>query len=295
MVVVAGDLNDHVGAAKDGYSCHGGFGYGSRNADGVATKALSQTRSVPYETVATQHRPLICSLNITPSRCKHVDRCVSARIKWWRLKEKEAAVISRILLPTVTTVDESWKNATDAITRAACFELGMQPELTAKPGRRWVHRQAWLWTGDVRECFDSSQRTRSRIINCYSPTSAADEAEMNAFYEQLERTNTETALLGSYPRLDFSMETHYSGRKNIVAGHGSPTTARHMQIDHIMLNRRRMLPLKGKKTSLYDETILDESLSHYDWPIEEDLTEEHELLLKRLHVYCPIGFNFTKD
>ncbi|VDO19908.1 unnamed protein product [Heligmosomoides polygyrus] len=34
MIVVAGDLNGHVGATKDGYSGHGGFGYGSRNADG---------------------------------------------------------------------------------------------------------------------------------------------------------------------------------------------------------------------------------------------------------------------
>ncbi|VDO83086.1 unnamed protein product [Heligmosomoides polygyrus] len=33
-VISAGELNGHVGAAKDGYSCHGGFGYGSRNADG---------------------------------------------------------------------------------------------------------------------------------------------------------------------------------------------------------------------------------------------------------------------
>ncbi|VDP19685.1 unnamed protein product [Heligmosomoides polygyrus] len=34
VIIVAGDLNGHVGAAKDRYSCHGGFGYGSRNADG---------------------------------------------------------------------------------------------------------------------------------------------------------------------------------------------------------------------------------------------------------------------
>ncbi|VDO93095.1 unnamed protein product [Heligmosomoides polygyrus] len=34
VIIVAGDINGHVGAAKDGYSCHGGFGYGSRNADG---------------------------------------------------------------------------------------------------------------------------------------------------------------------------------------------------------------------------------------------------------------------
>ncbi|VDO95393.1 unnamed protein product [Heligmosomoides polygyrus] len=67
-------------------------------------------------------------------------------MKWWRLKKKEAAVISRIRLPTVTIVDETWKDATNATTRATRFELG-----TTKPGRRWVDKQAWLWTGDVRE------------------------------------------------------------------------------------------------------------------------------------------------
>ncbi|VDP12704.1 unnamed protein product [Heligmosomoides polygyrus] len=35
-IIITGDLNGHVGAAKDGYSCHGGFVYGSRNPDGSA-------------------------------------------------------------------------------------------------------------------------------------------------------------------------------------------------------------------------------------------------------------------
>uniref|UniRef100_A0A183GT88 Endo/exonuclease/phosphatase domain-containing protein n=1 Tax=Heligmosomoides polygyrus TaxID=6339 RepID=A0A183GT88_HELPZ len=140
VLVDKGDLNGHVGAAKDGYSCHG---YGSRNADGerileyadshdltiVNTKfrkrdshlisfysgnaktqidyvlvrrrdqgLATDAKTVPYETVATQHRPLICSLKITCPRCKRVERCETARIKWWRLKEKEAAVISRHLI-----------------------------------------------------------------------------------------------------------------------------------------------------------------------------------------------------
>ncbi|VDP12578.1 unnamed protein product [Heligmosomoides polygyrus] len=34
VVIVAGDLNGHLGATKDGYSCHGGFAYGLRNTDG---------------------------------------------------------------------------------------------------------------------------------------------------------------------------------------------------------------------------------------------------------------------
>jgi len=35
MVVFAGDMNGHIGSSNVGYDgTHGGFGYGSRNADG---------------------------------------------------------------------------------------------------------------------------------------------------------------------------------------------------------------------------------------------------------------------
>nr|CDJ90125.1 Endonuclease exonuclease phosphatase domain containing protein [Haemonchus contortus] len=130
-IVVAGDLNGHVGATKDGYSCHGGFGYGSRNTDGerileyadshnlaiVNTRfrkrdshlitfysgenrtqidfvlvrhrdqgLVTDAKTVPYETVATQHRPLICTFKIAPPKPKLAERCGPARIKWWRLK-----------------------------------------------------------------------------------------------------------------------------------------------------------------------------------------------------------------
>ncbi|VDP55165.1 unnamed protein product [Heligmosomoides polygyrus] len=68
---------------------------------------------VPYEMVAPQHRPLVCTFKITPPRLNQVERCGAARIKYRRMKENEAAVISRVRLPTVTTVD-----ATDAIRQA---------------------------------------------------------------------------------------------------------------------------------------------------------------------------------
>ncbi|KAL6728322.1 hypothetical protein Aduo_010103 [Ancylostoma duodenale] len=189
-IVVAGDLNGHVGVTKDGYRCHGGFGYGTRNEDGERIleyadshnlvimntkfrkrsshlvsfysgnmktqidfvlvrhrdrKLVTDAKVVPYETVATQHRPLICTMKIMPPRRMRDERCGPARIKWWRLKEKEATVTSAIKLPPVTTVDETWKNATRAIAEVARSELG-----TTKPGRRRIDRQAWLWTDEVK-------------------------------------------------------------------------------------------------------------------------------------------------
>uniref|UniRef100_A0A7I4XRC0 Reverse transcriptase domain-containing protein n=1 Tax=Haemonchus contortus TaxID=6289 RepID=A0A7I4XRC0_HAECO len=190
-IVVAGNLNGHVGATKDGYICHGGFGYGSRNTDGqrileyadshnlaiVNTRfrkrdshlitfysgenrtqidfvlvrhrdqgLVTDAKTVPCETVATQHRPLICTLKIAPPKPKLAERCGPARIKWWRLKEKEEAVVSSILLPAVTTVDETWKGAAEAITRVAPSKLGV-----TKPGRRMLDKQTWLWTDHVRD------------------------------------------------------------------------------------------------------------------------------------------------
>ncbi|VDP54298.1 unnamed protein product [Heligmosomoides polygyrus] len=145
--VVAGDLNGHVGATKDGYSCHGGLVSGTGHVTPMDRdrSVVTDAKIVPYETVTPQHRPLICTLKIAPPRLKQVERCGAVRIKWWRIREKEAAVISRVRLPTVTTVHETWKMATDAIRQAAQSELGI-----TKPERRKVDKQAWLWTNDVK-------------------------------------------------------------------------------------------------------------------------------------------------
>ncbi|XGW33662.1 hypothetical protein V3C99_017798 [Haemonchus contortus] len=79
------------------------------------------------------------------------------RIKWWRPKEKEAAVVSSILLPAVTTVDESWKGAAEAITRVARSKLGM-----TKPGRQKLAKQTWLWTDHVKDRILEKHRKKQR-------------------------------------------------------------------------------------------------------------------------------------
>ncbi|VDP26176.1 unnamed protein product [Heligmosomoides polygyrus] len=92
----------------------------------IATDA----KIVPYETVAPQRRPLVCTIKIAPPRLKQIEQCGAPRIKWLRMKEKEAA------------------KATDAIRQAPRLKLG-----TTTPGRRKVDRQTWLWTDDVKAKF----------------------------------------------------------------------------------------------------------------------------------------------
>ncbi|VDO97112.1 unnamed protein product [Heligmosomoides polygyrus] len=42
---------------------------------------VTDAKIVPYETDAPQHRPLVCTVNITPLRVQQVERCGAARIK----------------------------------------------------------------------------------------------------------------------------------------------------------------------------------------------------------------------
>ncbi|VDO66796.1 unnamed protein product, partial [Heligmosomoides polygyrus] len=104
-------------------------------------KLVTDAKVVPNETIATQHRRLICTLKFAPLRLRHVERCSPPRINWWRLKEDAAAFVFRIRLSTVKTVDETWKDATDTILQVACSGLGMN-----KPGLRKTEKLAWLWT-----------------------------------------------------------------------------------------------------------------------------------------------------
>ncbi|VDP01664.1 unnamed protein product [Heligmosomoides polygyrus] len=181
VIIVPGDLNGHVGATKDGYSCHGGLGYGSSKADGERILEYAESHNltivntvfrkrdphlisrysgssksriifvfvkdrdrsivtdakiVLYETVAPQHRPLICTLKIAPSRLKQIERCGAARIKWWRMKENETAVISRVRL--------------------------RQSQLSTKLGREQPTRYAELqdWNSALRDLDDAKSTSR---------------------------------------------------------------------------------------------------------------------------------------
>ena len=52
MVVFAGDMNGHIGSSNVGYDgTHGGFGYGSRNADGSRILELAVTAETEEELI----------------------------------------------------------------------------------------------------------------------------------------------------------------------------------------------------------------------------------------------------
>ncbi|VDP05365.1 unnamed protein product [Heligmosomoides polygyrus] len=56
VIIVAGDLNGHVGDAKDRYSCHGGFGYGSRNVDGERILEYAESHNLTIVNIVFRKR-----------------------------------------------------------------------------------------------------------------------------------------------------------------------------------------------------------------------------------------------
>ncbi|KAK6744137.1 hypothetical protein RB195_011071 [Necator americanus] len=193
------------------------------------------------------------------------------------------------------------------------------------------------------------------IINCYSPTSAADDSELDAFYEELEEVvrNEKSffkfvvgdfnAKLGKATEEDYRIGRFGLGDRNENGNrltgllsaaplfHGnslfikkdhrrwtweSPNGATLTEIDHILTNRRwclldisavpsfcsgsdhRLLRAKirlsytmeknicyrqrRRKEVVYDDCVLEDSLSHGDWHIEEDPNVDYEMLLRGL-------------
>ncbi|KAK6726469.1 hypothetical protein RB195_004661 [Necator americanus] len=191
------------------------------------------------------------------------------------------------------------------------------------------------------------------IINCYSPTSAADESELDEFYEEEVIRNEKSFykfVVGDFnTKLGKATEEEYRiGRfrlgdrnenDNHLAGllsdarlfHGNSlfmkkdhrrwtwellNGATRAEIDHILTNRRwcllnssvvpslcsgsnhRLLRAKirlnhtmeknicyrqrRRKEVVYDDCVLEDSLSRGDWHIEEDPNVDYEMLLRGL-------------
>ncbi|VDP20327.1 unnamed protein product [Heligmosomoides polygyrus] len=60
-------------------------------------RLVTDAKVVPYETVATQHLPLICTLKLAPPRLRQVERCGPARINgggWKRRSQLVAGILA---------------------------------------------------------------------------------------------------------------------------------------------------------------------------------------------------------
>jgi len=96
MVVFAGDMNGHVGSSNAGYDgTHGGFGYGSRNADCTRILEFADGLNlVICNTLFTKQEAKLVTYVAGPVKST-VDQLITL---WFGRRTKPRFVMSRLLL-----------------------------------------------------------------------------------------------------------------------------------------------------------------------------------------------------
>ncbi|VDP12384.1 unnamed protein product [Heligmosomoides polygyrus] len=92
VIIVAGDLSGHVRAPKDGYSCHGGFGYRARNTDGERILDFAESHNLTIvNTVFRKRDSHLISYNSGSSKSQ-------LGFVLWKNRDRDG-------LPTASTAD----------------------------------------------------------------------------------------------------------------------------------------------------------------------------------------------
>ncbi|KAK6761319.1 hypothetical protein RB195_022398 [Necator americanus] len=139
------------------------------------------------------------------------------------------------------------------------------------------------------------------IINCYSLTSAADDSELDAFYEELEEIVRNEKSFYKFVVGDFNAKLGEATEEECRIGRFGLGTGMKMAIvspgccpgsDHRLLRAKIRLShtlekdvyyrQRRRKEVVYDDCVLEGSLSQGDWHIEEDPNVDYEMLFRGL-------------
>ncbi|KAK3522726.1 hypothetical protein QTP86_030801 [Hemibagrus guttatus] len=163
-VVIGADFNGHVGEGNTGdEEVMGKFGVKERNLEDLLMKIIlcrrgnlkeiSDCKVVVGESVARQHRMVVCRMTLMV--CKKKRSEIEKKTKWWKLKKEECceefrqklrqALGGQVVLP------DDWETTAEVIRETGRKVLGVSS------GRRKEDKETWWWNEEVQ---DSVQRKR---------------------------------------------------------------------------------------------------------------------------------------
>uniref|UniRef100_A0A914W105 Endonuclease/exonuclease/phosphatase domain-containing protein n=1 Tax=Plectus sambesii TaxID=2011161 RepID=A0A914W105_9BILA len=209
IVIVAGDLNGHVGSDSDGYRCHGGRGYGTRNADGERILDYAEAHGLrlintffakpaahlrtyysggkdsQIDFVLTRRRDFRLALDakIIPSESigpQHRPLVVTMSIELPREKRNDRKNAARVkwwklkeqTADVIANIDLPPINAANTAwaTLANSVQTVASEMLGAtKPGRRRIDRLTWLWTDEVQEKLRQKKKQYQQFLAAKTP------------------------------------------------------------------------------------------------------------------------------
>ncbi|XP_065319037.1 uncharacterized protein LOC135927029 [Gordionus sp. m RMFG-2023] len=234
-IILAGDLNGHVGASSEGYEgVHGGFNYGMRNLEGerildfsdamdiivcntmfkkeseklVTYKSGSTISAVDYlGTGRGMYKSALVVGDLTLKGARVTKRKFVPRLKVWKLKEESARrqfnialAIREAEVAQASGVNDKWEAMKKALVMTTEEVCGW----TKGPPR---HKETWWWNPEVakavdekRRCFKMAKRNAKKLI------AKAQEEKRHEFAKEMECADR----IGNMVRMAKQM----SGRKN---------------------------------------------------------------------------------
>ncbi|KAK3532052.1 hypothetical protein QTP86_003539 [Hemibagrus guttatus] len=113
-------------------------------------KEISDCKVVVGESVARQHRMVVCRTTLMVCKTKRSKIEREKKTKWWKLKREECYEEFRQKLRQVVLPDD-WETTAEVIRETGRKVLGVSS------GRRKEHKETWWWNEEVQ---DSIQRKR---------------------------------------------------------------------------------------------------------------------------------------
>uniref|UniRef100_A0A914W1W0 Reverse transcriptase domain-containing protein n=1 Tax=Plectus sambesii TaxID=2011161 RepID=A0A914W1W0_9BILA len=181
-LIIGGDLNGHVGAARDGYKAvHGGCGFGARNPEGGAVLDAAVAYDLAIANTFFQKRDkhiitfksgsactqidyllLLCSTLGDVKNCKVIPgdalsiksrrQKLSPKVKWWECNKQNRALFKQAMTPQLTntlninaSTNDMWQPTATALLTTARELLG-----STRGGTR-PNKETWWWNADVQE------------------------------------------------------------------------------------------------------------------------------------------------
>ncbi|XP_065313843.1 uncharacterized protein LOC135923171 [Gordionus sp. m RMFG-2023] len=199
-IILAGDLNGHVGASSEGYEgVHGGFSYGMRNLEGErilefsdamdmivcntmfkkeSEKLMTYKSVIPGEECINQHRLVVGDLTLKGARV--TKRKFVPRLKVWKLKEENARrqfnkslAIREAEVAQASGVNDKW----EAMKKAWVMTTEEVCGWTKGPPR---HKETWWWSPEVAKAVDEKRR-------CFKVWYNSKENSDNDIYKMAKR------------------------------------------------------------------------------------------------------------
>ncbi|KAK3540944.1 hypothetical protein QTP86_006405 [Hemibagrus guttatus] len=114
-------------------------------------KEISDCKVVVGESVARQHRMVVCRMTLLVCKTKRSKIEIEKKTKWWKLKKEEFRQKLRQALGGQVVLPDDWETTAEVIRETGRKVLGVSS------GRRKEDKETWWWNEEVQ---DSIQRKR---------------------------------------------------------------------------------------------------------------------------------------